>query len=146
MWAILPPGRPCVDFSLVAYELSSPGRVESIEPTYRFEMADGSLFGWTIVAPHANQVCECRWTWNKYRRSIGPRHRKILFFSLATVNRQSRRDRIDHSLPGFGLPKRNSSPICCIETGEPEKVVNVRFVALREQSCGRSIRCSRQQP
>jgi hypothetical protein len=36
--------------------------VEAVEPTYRFDMADGSLFGWMLVAPREEYTYECRWS------------------------------------------------------------------------------------
>lgn len=63
MWVLLPSGRPYRDVDVIGYDRELTGRVESIEPTYRFEMADGSLFGWMLVAPRENYIYECRWTW-----------------------------------------------------------------------------------
>jgi hypothetical protein len=63
MWVLLPTGRPYDHMELLAFEADSGNRVESIEPTYSFELADGSLFGWMIVAPRENHRYECRWTY-----------------------------------------------------------------------------------
>ena len=63
MWVLLPPGRPYRDVDLIGYSQDTPALVDSVEPTYRFDMADGSLFGWMLVAPRDNFVYECRWTW-----------------------------------------------------------------------------------
>ena len=63
MWVLLPPGRPYREVDLIAYDRDIPAIVNSVEPTYRFNMADGSLFGWMLVAPRDNFVYECRWTW-----------------------------------------------------------------------------------
>ena len=63
MWVLLPPGRPYRDVDLIGYDRNAPAAVNSVEPTYRFDMADGSLFGWMLVAPRDNFIYECRWTW-----------------------------------------------------------------------------------
>ena len=62
MWVILPVGHPYGEFEIVAYDRAVGGLVESIEPTYRFEMNDGSLFGWMLMAPRDETVYECRWS------------------------------------------------------------------------------------
>ena len=63
MWVLLPPGMPYRDVEIVAYEQNQPDLVEAVEPTYRFDMADGSLFGWMLVAPRDDYVYESRWSW-----------------------------------------------------------------------------------
>ena len=63
MWVFLPEGRPYRSFKLIGYDSKAPVNVESIEPTYEFQMADGSLFGWMLVAPCDGNTYECRWTW-----------------------------------------------------------------------------------
>ena len=63
MWVLLPPGRPYRDVDLIGYDRNAPAAVISVEPTYRFDMADGSLFGWMLVAPRDSFIYECRWTW-----------------------------------------------------------------------------------
>jgi predicted acylesterase/phospholipase RssA len=63
MWVLLPPGQPYNEFEVVGYDPNAQYMVESIEPTYRFEMADGSVFGWMLVAPRDGFTYECRWTW-----------------------------------------------------------------------------------
>ena len=45
------------------HDLFNQAVVEALEPTYRFDMADGSLFGWMVGAPKDNFIYECRWTW-----------------------------------------------------------------------------------
>jgi hypothetical protein len=62
MWVLLPEELPYRDFELISYDQNAPTRVESVEPTYRFEMADGSLFGWMLVAPRDGYMYECRWS------------------------------------------------------------------------------------
>ena len=49
MWVFLPVGRPYQSFKVIAYDSKAPVNVESIDPTYDFQMADGSLFGWMLV-------------------------------------------------------------------------------------------------
>ncbi len=63
MWILLPDGHPYQDFSLLAFQTDDPSIVESIAPTYRFDMEDGSLFGWMLVAPRDEYTYDCRWTW-----------------------------------------------------------------------------------
>jgi hypothetical protein len=63
MWVFLPEGRPYRSFKLIAYDSKAPVNVESIEPTYDFRMADGSLLGWMLVAPREGNTYECRWIW-----------------------------------------------------------------------------------
>jgi hypothetical protein len=63
MWVLLPEDRPYRDFELFEYDPGSPVVVDAIEPTYTFELADGSLFGWMLVAPKDQTTYECRWTW-----------------------------------------------------------------------------------
>lgn len=63
MWVLLPPGRPYTNVELVGYQQFDTSTVRSVEPTYRFEMADGSLFGWMLVAPRDGHMYECRWDW-----------------------------------------------------------------------------------
>ena len=46
MWVLLPDGMPYRDVELVSYQKDRASLVEAVEPTYRFDMADGSLFGW----------------------------------------------------------------------------------------------------
>jgi hypothetical protein len=51
------------DFQLVlqlARQNPVPGQWE---PTYRFDMADGSLFGWMLVAPREDYIYESRLRW-----------------------------------------------------------------------------------
>jgi predicted acylesterase/phospholipase RssA len=62
MWILLPHGRAYDDVEIVAYRQDRPGLVEAVQPTYRFDMADGSLFGWMLVAPREDYTYECRWT------------------------------------------------------------------------------------
>ncbi|KAA5542134.1 patatin-like phospholipase family protein [Roseiconus nitratireducens] len=62
MWVFLPEGRPYRSFKLIGYDSKAPVNVESISPTYEFQMADGSLFGWMLVAPREENTYECRWT------------------------------------------------------------------------------------
>jgi hypothetical protein len=64
MWVLLPSGMAYRDVEVVAYPQSRASVVEAIEPTYRFDMADGSLFGWMLVAPRDDYIYECRWTWD----------------------------------------------------------------------------------
>ena len=62
MWVLLPPGKPYQDVEIVAYRTDRSSLVEAVEPTYRFNMADGSLFGWMLVAPREGHTYECRWS------------------------------------------------------------------------------------
>ena len=64
MWVLLPSGLSYRDVEVVAYQQDKPGMVEAIKPTYRFDMAAGSLFGGMMVAPLPNHTFECRWTWD----------------------------------------------------------------------------------
>ena len=61
MWVLLPEGKGYRDLQLVMFDRDRPSVVESVEPTYRFDMADGSLFGWMVVAPRENHTYECTW-------------------------------------------------------------------------------------
>ncbi len=63
MWVLLPRGRPYRDFELFEYDPNFPVVVDAIEPTYSFELADGSLFGWMLVGPKDETLYECRWNW-----------------------------------------------------------------------------------
>ncbi|MCO8121514.1 patatin-like phospholipase family protein [Stieleria sp. TO1_6] len=63
MWVLLPPKMPYRNVEIVAYEQAKPSLVEAIEPTYRFDMADGSLFGWMLVAPREDYIYESRVSW-----------------------------------------------------------------------------------
>ena len=63
MWVLLPPGMSYRDVEVVGYHQKVAGLIEAIEPTYRFDMADGSLFGWMLVAPNDDYTYECRWSW-----------------------------------------------------------------------------------
>ncbi len=63
MWVFLPVGRPYQSFKVIAYDSKAPVNVESIEPTYDFQMADGSLFGWMLVAPRDGYTYESRWNY-----------------------------------------------------------------------------------
>jgi hypothetical protein len=62
MWVLLPEGLPYRDVEIVSYRSDRTSMVEAIEPTYRFDMADGSLFGWMLVAPRVGHTYECRWS------------------------------------------------------------------------------------
>ncbi|MGI9471453.1 MAG: patatin-like phospholipase family protein [Rubripirellula sp.] len=61
MWVLLPQGASYSNLQLVMFDKSKPNLVESVEPTYRFDMDDGSLFGWMVVAPRDNHTYECTW-------------------------------------------------------------------------------------
>ena len=61
LWVLLPPGEPCHHFDLIVYDPATPSKVRSLKPTYDFQMADGSLFGWMIVAPQDKHIYECTW-------------------------------------------------------------------------------------
>ena len=63
LWALLPTGHPYRDFEVIGYDAQTPASVEAIDPTYEFRMADGSLFGWMLVAPRDHHKYECCWTW-----------------------------------------------------------------------------------
>jgi predicted acylesterase/phospholipase RssA len=63
VWVLLPTRLPYDEVELLAYEGARGNRVESIEPTFSFEMADGSLFGWMIIAPRENYTYECVWNY-----------------------------------------------------------------------------------
>ena len=62
MWVLLPYGLPYRDVEIVSYREDQPSTVQAVEPTYRFDMADGSLFGWMLVAPCEGHTYECRWS------------------------------------------------------------------------------------
>ena len=62
MWVLLPDGMPYRDVELVSYGSDRSSLVEAVDPTYRFDMADGSLFGWMLVAPREDHTYECRWS------------------------------------------------------------------------------------
>jgi predicted acylesterase/phospholipase RssA len=64
-WVILPVDHPYESFKLVKYETESPTDVDAVEPTYNFQMKDGSLFGWMVVAPQEKHSYECEWTWRE---------------------------------------------------------------------------------
>jgi predicted acylesterase/phospholipase RssA len=65
LWVMLPTGRPYDRFLVIARDPRVPASVQSIEPTYDFQMADGSLFGWMLVAPLDGHTYECRWTYRE---------------------------------------------------------------------------------
>ena len=65
MWVLLPYDRPHTAIDLVVFDRDTPRIVKSVDPTYQFRMADGSMFGWIVVAPPAGSVYECRWTWDE---------------------------------------------------------------------------------
>ncbi|MCR9292244.1 MAG: patatin-like phospholipase family protein [bacterium] len=65
MWVLLPSGKPYRDFQLVEFDSRAKIGIETIEPTYQFDMSDGSLFGWMLVAPKENAIYECRWSWRE---------------------------------------------------------------------------------
>lgn len=65
MWVFLPEGRPFRSYQLIGYDPEIPTVVDSIEPTYDFELADGTLLGWMLVAPQSNYTYECRWTYRE---------------------------------------------------------------------------------
>jgi hypothetical protein len=62
MWVLLPDGMPYRDVEIVSYRSDRSSLVEVAKPTYRFDMADGSLFGWMLVAPREDHTYECRWS------------------------------------------------------------------------------------
>ncbi|MEZ6071564.1 MAG: patatin-like phospholipase family protein [Pirellulales bacterium] len=62
MWILLPTDKPYQDFQLIAYDPANPAEVRSIDPTYAFQMSDGSLFGWMVAGPPDNVVYECTWS------------------------------------------------------------------------------------
>lgn len=61
MWILLPEGRPYDRFELLAFDVASGNLVKSVEPTYSFDMADGTVFGWMVVDPSQQYLYECRW-------------------------------------------------------------------------------------
>ena len=57
--------QPFGEFELVGFESKSPSYVESVEPTYTFQMKDGSMIGWMIVTPRESYAYACRWKWQR---------------------------------------------------------------------------------
>lgn len=63
MWVLLPENRPYERFEVFAYEKTTGRLIEAVEPTYTFNMKDGSLFGWMLIDPKMDHNYECRWTY-----------------------------------------------------------------------------------
>lgn len=61
MWVLLPNDKPYDRFELLAFDIDSGNLVKSIDPTYAFNMADGTVFGWMVVEPSEKYRFECRW-------------------------------------------------------------------------------------
>ncbi len=61
LWVLLPEANPYERFELFAYDAETGRLVKSIEPTYSFEMEDGTVFGWMLVDPSQKYAYECHW-------------------------------------------------------------------------------------
>jgi hypothetical protein len=63
LWVLLPRDHPYRSFEVIGYDRPKRLDVEAVDATYEFQMADGSLFGWMLVAPRDEYQYECRWTY-----------------------------------------------------------------------------------
>lgn len=65
LWVLLPLDHPYSSFEIIGYDRQTPFNVEATDATYEFQMADGSLFGWMLVAPRDDYQYECSWTYRQ---------------------------------------------------------------------------------